>query len=67
MLQRHPWLPTHRKEHHETLDTNEISLRQRGIGSPFPVSPKGKPGRGRFPPRRKLRASPRKRDFNALR
>jgi hypothetical protein len=32
------------------MDRN--SLRQQGISSPFPVSPKGKPGRGRFPPRR---------------
>jgi hypothetical protein len=34
------------------------SLRQQGISSPFPFSPKGKPGRGRFPPRRStLRAN----------
>jgi hypothetical protein len=43
----------------------QLSLRQHGILSPFPVSPKGKPGRGRFPPRRKLRASPRKRGFQS--
>ena len=41
------------------MDRN--SLRQQVISSPFPVSPKGKPGRGRFPPRREHAARQQKR------
>jgi hypothetical protein len=60
-------------------DPKAIRLRQQGILSPFPVSPRGKPGRGWFPPRRDTSraseqrchdpctGSPRKRDFKALR
>ena len=32
---------------------DQNGLRQQGISTPFPVSQRGKPGRGRFPPRRK--------------
>jgi len=62
-----PCLSMQYRKPHEIPEPDTIRLRQQGILSPFPVSPKGKPGRGRFPPRRKLRASPRKRDFKALR
>ena len=33
-------------------------------GSPFPVSPRGKPGRGKFPPRRQHRSAPPARGFS---
>ena len=56
----------HRKRY-EIPEPDTIGLRQQGILSPIPVSPREKRGRGWFPPRRKLRASPRKRDFKALR
>jgi hypothetical protein len=49
------------KEHRIGEQNDRNGLRQHGILSPFPVSPEGKPGRGRFPPRREHDARQQKR------